>query len=527
MLKELLESINPLAGALPGAMESLEARVQPAGDLAVTLGTPTLKFSHLIQNDQIRVPVTITNVGDQTVNARFRLTMFLSSDRTVGADYVYTSIDRLHPIRAGQAFSPDVTAAMPHDPLGIKGATALPAGQYFIRAFISFFDGASDANAANNNAFTTGSVGLNYTIGEGSNKMKQRTVTIPTGPFQELKFEILGPGNGVVTSSGTGAFGTVSVSTTGTTRASSLLIRTGQKLLPGSVANITVNGSLQRLQVPEIDVSGNIAISGGLRFIDAGAITGSTWSIGGAEALDAKIGALVNTSLSSTGDIANMVVGSWITNDGSTDALVARSIRRLVVDGDFSPRIRTSAGAGFITIGGSANSFMDVTGSVSAFTAGSTGSSFVLNATGDIGTVEIKGAMQGRIAARNITSVSVLGSMSGASIFAGTSLGSNGDIGGTGSAADTFAAGSLGTLLVRGSATNSLITCSLDHVDGTYLNADDRFRSASSRIGRIRIGGATFNTSFAAVNFGPSHWINGLTILPGADARLRSDFPKP
>jgi ATP-binding cassette subfamily B protein len=36
-----------------------------------------------------------------------------------------------------------------------------------------------------------------------------------------------------------------------------------------------------------------------------------------------------------------------------------------------------------------------------------------------------------------------------------------------------------------------------------------------------------FDWRFAAVTFGPSHSINGLTIIPGADARFRSDFPTP
>jgi hypothetical protein len=527
VLNHFLKSLNPLVGSHPGTLESLESRMQLAGDLAVTVGTPTLKFSPSVQNDLIKVPVTITNVGDETVTARFRLFLFLSNDRTVGSDYVYNAIERLHPIRPGQSFTPDVTSAMPHDPLGIVNGTALPAGQYFIRAFISFLDGASDANSDNNSVFSTGSVGLNYSIGGGTGKTKQRTVTIPTGPFQQLKFEIIGPGDGVVTSTGAGVLGSLSVATTGTTRTSSLLIRTNEKFLPGSVANITVSGSLQRLQIPEINVTGNISISGGLRFINARSISGSTWSIGGTEALDARLGTVVNTSLSSTGDIANMTVASWTTDDGGTDALVARSIRRLVVDGNFAPRIGASAGVNAITIAGAANSFMDVTGSVTRFSAGSTGSSFVLNATRDIGSVEINGNMQGRIAAATIGSVLIRGSMNSASVFAGTSLGSNGDIGGTGTAADVFGAGSLGTLTVRGSATNSLVTCSLDHVNGQFFTADDRFRSTSSQIGRIRIVGATFNTNFAAVTFGPSHSINGLTIIPGADARFRSDFPTP
>ena len=523
----LLQRLKNLVGSHPGTLESLESRLQPAGDLAVTVGTPTLKFSHQEQTDLIRVPVKVTNVGDETVTARFRVFLFLSNDRTVGSDYAYDVVERFAPMRPGQSFSPNLSTTMPHDPLGIVNGTPLPAGQYFIRASIAFVDGATDANVANNDAFSTTSIGVSHAIGGGTNRFQKRTVTIPTNAFQTLTFEVRGPGDGVVTASGLGVSGSLSVSLTGTTRASSLIIDTSEKLLPGSVANISVTGSLQRLVIPEINITGNIALSGGLRFFSARSVSGSTWSIGGSDALDARVGAVVNTSLSSTGDIAVMNVASWTTNDGGTDAIVARSIRSLVAEGDFSPRIAASAGIGAVTIAGSANSLVDVTGSVSRFTAGSTGSSFVLNATRNIGAVVVNGDMQGRIAAPVIGQVLIRGSMSNASILAGTSLGSNGDIGGTGAAADTFGAGSLGLLSVGGSATNSLVTCSLDHVDGQFFNADDRFRSASSRIGRIRIVGASFNTNLAAVSFGTTHWINGLSINPATDARFRSDFPKP
>jgi hypothetical protein len=508
-------------------LEPLEARVQLAGDLAVTVGEPTLKFVRVIENHQVMVPVTIRNVGDQTVTARFRLQLFFSSDRAAGADYPYASIDRLQPIRAGQSFSPDMTAALPHDPLGIVNGTPLPQGAYFVRASIVFLSDGSDADASNNTAFSTSSVAIGSTIERAAVASRPERVTIPTGPFQSLVFEIAGPGQAVIASTGSGVSGTLSLTATGTTRTSIVRVSATQQLLPGSVSNITVTGSLKRLDLPGIIVTGNIAISGGLRSINAAAISGSTWSIGGTDSLDARIGVVVNTSLSTAGDVNSMTVGSWTTDDGGTDAIVARSIRRLTVDGDFAPRLRVSAGAGTVGIGGSINSFMDVTGSIVSLSAGSARPGFVLNATTGIGTVRIEGDMQGRIAAPSIRNVTIGGSMSNASILAGTSLGSNGDIGGTEGAADVFGAGSLGSLLIRGAATNSLIASSLDHVDGQYFNADDRFRSSSSRIGRIRIIGATFNTNFAAISFAGDCRINGLSIIPSDDARFRSDFPRP
>jgi uncharacterized delta-60 repeat protein len=96
-----------------------------------------------------------------------------------------------------------------------------------------------------------------------------------------------------------------------------------------------------------------------------------------------------------------------------------------------------------------------------------------LSATGAIDTLSIGNVTGGTIAAGSaINSVSML-SASDAHILAGANLGADGELGGTGTDADTFSPGFIRALRVTGSLTSSIIAAGVDPTDGIYLAADD------------------------------------------------------
>lgn len=524
MLHHLIERLGRLVCGerlgIPAAMESLESREQLAGDLAVTVGTPTLVFNSVQQNDLIKIPVTITNLGDRVVKAPFRMIVSLSSDTTVGNDYIYFQKVFENWIAAGRSFTPDLTAAVPYDPIGISGQPALPPGAYHVRVQLFYTDGSSDTNTNNNNVFSDGTVSIAYNFGGDTRRNQRRTLTIFTSSLQQMKFEINGPGTGVVTF----ADGNTSVTLNGTTSASSLWIKPTNKFVAATLSSITVNGTLQELRAPSIVLNGNLTVSGDLRRISLGSISGSSWTIGGSLSTSGTIGQVTNTSLDSGGAISSLTVSSWTTTDSGTDAIIADSIGTLKVNGDFSPTVSLTGGAKSVSITGAAEGPWDAGGTIGSFAAASTGDDFALNSAISIGTFKLTGSMGGLIAAPTIGSVTINGSLNSAAILAGTDLGSDSAVGGTGTAADLFSAGSLGSLHVRGAATNSLIACSLNPIDGQYFNSDDRFASASSRIGSIRIGGATFTTNFAAKQFDRYAQITRIKVSTATDARFRSDF---
>jgi hypothetical protein len=91
-----------------------------------------------------------------------------------------------------------------------------------------------------------------------------------------------------------------------------------------------------------------------------------------------------------------------------------------------------------------------------------------------------------------------------ADILAGANLGSDGQLGGTGPAADTFAGAAIGKLKVSGAVTNSLVAAGLDPANGELLAAGNTvLGGTASRIGSVAIrGGLDLATHFIAGAFG-------------------------
>lgn len=523
MLNHLFERFGQLAlGRAPtGALlDRLEDRRQLAADLQVTIGQVSVRHDFRLRTDMIRVPVTVTNVGS-VFEGTFRVRMLLSSDAQVGNDYTYFSRTFTTRLGGGQPAWLDMTAPMPVDPLGVRGERSLPAGAYRVRAVVSPVSPATDASSANDNAFSSGTVNIAYRFGVDPVDGKRRDLHVPVNAFQTLGFTLDGGGSGTLGLASDRLVSTI----VGSNRFSTFRIYNSFGRVPVTIGRISVTGALKELVGPGVIVNGDLAVSQAMRQVTLGGLSNASWTIGGSMPLDASITSVSNVSLNSTGSINRLDVGQWITTDGSSDAIVCRDVGILLSKGDFSPSVSVTGDVKRIAVGGAVNSHWDVSGSVTSFRVGSTGTDFALTAGDQVSLFNVDGNMQGRLNAPTIGPVVVGGSLISASILAGTNLGTDGDIGGTGTAADRFTAGSLASLLVKGAATTSLVTCSLNHVDGTFFNGNDRFASASSRIGTIRIAGTTFNTKFAAKSFSGPITITDLRLNAAEDGRFFSDFP--
>lgn len=144
-----------------------------------------------------------------------------------------------------------------------------------------------------------------------------------------------------------------------------------------------------------------------------------------------------------------------------------------------------------------------VTGSIRSMNAPAASIAGTLFVTGSIGTLRLA-QVDGTIAsgAGSIVSLNA-SSFTNASIFSGVNLGADDEVGGTGANADTYAAGTIGSLDVRGTVADSLIAAGIKPVDGDFLNANDTaIDGASSGIGSIIVKGAVdAATHFAAGSF--------------------------
>ncbi|MBX3301370.1 MAG: putative Ig domain-containing protein [Nitrospira sp.] len=80
--------------------------------------------------------------------------------------------------------------------------------------------------------------------------------------------------------------------------------------------------------------------------------------------------------------------------------------------------------------------------------------------------------------------------LTNATVLIGATLGADGQLGGTGAAADTFQAGAVSVLKITGPVTSSSIRVGVDPVDGIFGNGNDGLLGgASSRISTLTIGG--------------------------------------
>ena len=109
-------------------------------------------------------------------------------------------------------------------------------------------------------------------------------------------------------------------------------------------------------------------------------------------------------------------------------------------------------------------------------------------------------AAAGSIRTIHIGSVGI----SGATILAGTNLGSDGQAGGAGPAADSHVAAAIGQISVMGPATGSLIAAGIDPPTGALpALGDPVLGGTSSRIGSLYIRGQVDSSSrFVAGAFG-------------------------
>ncbi len=234
----------------------------------------------------------------------------------------------------------------------------------------------------------------------------------------------------------------------------------------------------------------------------AGPINGTTWDIrddvGNVKMQDATdwtvniaselrgltAGVLNNVNLIVDGGAGNIKVVQWL--GGLLDAFSAKNIR---VDGD--RRSDTPGDANFdIKLSGEDNprnvvsgvrvkdnvlgglwSFIGAVGNVQA---GATAATWAMNVVGDLRGISTSvGDLAGTVAATTINSVKSKLDLIDATILAGTSLGSDGALGGAGDAADTFGPGSIRTVNVGQNMTRSAVIAGVDPLDGSINDAAD------------------------------------------------------
>lgn len=191
-----------------------------------------------------------------------------------------------------------------------------------------------------------------------------------------------------------------------------------------SFGNINLTGNLKTFDAAAGVLAGTLSVSGDVGHVDIGAIPGQVSIAGG--------------------------VSGWI-------------------GGDLAGTFAAGGGVGSLKLGG-------VSGNVNAAgniaTLRTTSVSGTLYSGGELGRATV-GALSGRIVSASVIANLTAASMAGATVLAGANLGSDGLLGGTGSAQDSFAAGTIDALDVTGAISSSFIGAGVAPFDGTFGSGSD------------------------------------------------------
>ena len=105
-------------------------------------------------------------------------------------------------------------------------------------------------------------------------------------------------------------------------------------------------------------------------------------------------------------------------------------------------------------------------------------------------------------------------------IFAGADLGADRQLGGTGGNADSFGAGLIGPVTIKGNVIASVLAAGLDPLDGVLHNGDAILAGAASRIARLVVNGTASADSYFAGKFPSRVSIGGQLVTTASDPRF-------
>lgn len=272
--------------------------------------------------------------------------------------------------------------------------------------------------------------------------------------------------------------------TGGSTTISGLRIRS---LNNASLASLTINSTLQgnsgifvdgtigAFSATGVDITSNatfgtgvIGAGGGIGSFTSGTFSRGILQTGGSDGTIAGLRAdAAISSINITGNFGN---GAGVANR----RIQGLSLGSLSVSGTLGGVVSITRDIGSIAVTGQANAAgVRAGGSISSFSAGSA-NTLRLSAGGGIGTVSLNG--------------DVIDSQ----IAGGADLGTDGQWGGTGSAADTVRSGGVGSVNVAGNFQRSDVTGGLLRgADGFFGSADDTASDGRANVGPVTIAGTT------------------------------------
>jgi len=528
-----------------GRFEALEARRLMAADLEVSFQSLSVPFDWLVPGDKVKASVIVENVGDETAFGDF--------DLLVGA----ASVD--------ETLAPDVFGSRRYFLDLLPGSIALyrnitiTVGSEFDPGFYNFFAEASipsdssdlpidDEDLDNNVIYSEQDVELVYRFGTfnggtprtNRSNVKLASVVEEENPdtgaisLQTITYTLTGGGYGQVVfndSEDAADPATLVLAETGSSSAFAVAVKggSGGNTFSGP---IQVTGSLRSFKAPAIDLfDADITINGTIADFVVRDISSSSLDVG-SRGPGVKFAArdIDNFAFFSDSPVTSFKAGNWSVADpsedeglSSEDYLSAPFVGTLTVangfetdlflDGSGSPR---GNALGKTSIRGPVSGFWIVDGNATGITIGSASQDFESSFNGTLTAFTSLGTFEGAISALTIGKLDFRGDLFGAGVSSGFFLGDDLAFGGEGRDADnapaSLAFGSIASLSVKGSVTDSLISAGVYSLTGESLFFAPG-QAAAFR--KIVITGAFSDSDFYGQAFPRTVKIGSETLIPG------------
>jgi hypothetical protein len=193
---------------------------------------------------------------------------------------------------------------------------------------------------------------------------------------------------------------------------------------------------------------------------------------GNLKTFNAAAGVLAGT-LSVSGEVGHVDIGAIpgnVTIASGVSGFVGGDLAGTFAAGGNIGSLRLGAVSGNVNVGGNILSLRTTSVGGTIYSGGELGRATV-------------GALTGRIVSASVIENLTAASMTGATVLAGANLGSDGLLGGTGSAEDSFASGTIDALDVTGGINSSFIGAGVAPFDGTFGSGND----TSAGVGLVKL----------------------------------------
>ncbi|MBN1765585.1 MAG: hypothetical protein JW860_10035 [Sedimentisphaerales bacterium] len=186
-----------------------------------------------------------------------------------------------------------------------------------------------------------------------------------------------------------------------------------------SVENITINGSAKDIKGKQVNLTGDLTVTGGLTKLELNNVADQHLiSVGPPDSetnsLTINLNQVANLSIDSESAIKSLTAVNWQDNDATQDMITATRLDKLTVSENFPGSIvLTDSSAKFtlgtVKAGAITGGTWDITGHGSKITANSISGNWSATYSGDLAGLSVTQDISGSLTARSVKAVSVKG----------------------------------------------------------------------------------------------------------------------